>query len=167
MARTDRTPIEQRFWPKVQKGEGCWLWTGCRDHHGYGQINRGGHAGGHVKAHRLSFELANGPLPPGAHVLHRCDTPACVRPDHLFLGDHTTNMRDMWAKGRGRCDGGGRRGSQNNNHRLTESQVAEILGRHRGGEPSRKLGREFGVSKTLVLLISSGKVWQHITGARP
>ncbi len=163
MARSDRTPIEQRFWPKVQKGEGCWIWTGCLDRRGYGQINRGGNAGGHIKAHRLSYQIAHGDLPSSAHVLHRCDTPSCVRPDHLFLGDHAANMRDMWAKGRGRCDGAGRLGSANGNHRLTEAQVESIFRRHRAGEPSRKLGREFGVAKTLVLFISKGQVWPHIT----
>lgn len=166
MSRTDRTPLEQRFWPKVAKGEGCWLWQGCTDRRGYGQVARGGKFGGHDKAHRVAYRLQHGPIPLGMYVLHRCDTPACVRGDHLFLGDHTANMRDMWSKGRGRCDGAGRVGSANGNHRLTESQVSEILRRHRGGEPSRKLGREFGVSKTLVLFISKGRVWPHITGAK-
>lgn len=160
------TPIAVRFWAKVQKSEGCWLWLGSRDHHGYGQIARGGRHGGHTKAHRLAYQLQVGAIPPGMHVLHRCDNPACVRADHLFLGDHTANMRDMWGKGRGRCDGAGRKGSTNGNHRLTESQALEIRARHQCGEPSRALGAEFGVSKTLVLLISRGAVWKHLEGSQ-
>ena len=159
--------LEKRFWAKVRKTEGCWLWVGCRDHHGYGQIARGGKYGGHMKAHRASYELSVGPVPDGMHVLHRCDNPSCVRPDHLFLGDHSANMRDMWNKGRGRCDGGGRPGSANGNHRLTEEQVASIIRRHRAGDSSRKLGAEFGVSKTLVLMIARGDVWKHIDRSRP
>lgn len=162
MKRTDRRPLAERFWEKVQKGEGCWLWTGCLDRRGYGQIARGGKHGGHMKAHRAAFTLTNGPIPGGGHILHRCDNPACVRPDHLFLGTHADNMQDMWAKGRGRCDAAGRRGSMNGNHRLTETQASEIQRRHRRGEPSRKLGAEFGVSKTLVLMISKGTDWQHL-----
>jgi len=166
MARHQRKPIEDRFWPKVQKTESCWNWIGCKDRAGYGQIANGGRSGGHIKAHRLSYMFLHGLISSDAHVLHRCDNPVCVRPDHLFLGDQKTNMRDMWAKGRGRCDGGGRLGSANGNHRLNELQVAEILRRHKSGEASRKLGSEFGVSKTLVLFISHGKVWPHITGAQ-
>lgn len=165
MARTDRTPIADRFWSKVQKGDGCWLWTGTKDRRGYGQIARGGKLGGHTKAHRVAYELQHGPIPEGLGVLHRCDTPACVRGDHLFAGTQLDNMRDAWTKGRGRVVGAGRRGSANGNHRLSDDQVRSIYQRHKQGESSRKLGREFGVSKTLVLLISSGKTWQHITGA--
>jgi hypothetical protein len=165
MKRDARTPIEDRFWAMVQKGYACWTWTGCIDQRGYGQIARGGKYGGHVKTHRLAYEIQNGLIAPGLHVLHRCDNPSCVRGDHLFLGTHTDNMRDMWSKGRGRCEGAGRRGQANANHRLTEEQAAEILVRHQRGEPSRALGAEFGVSKTLVLLISKGRVWQHLQGS--
>ena len=160
--RNPSRPIEDRFWEKVQKSDGCWTWQGCLDRRGYGQIARGGKFGGNVKAHRLSYRIAHGDLPESAHVLHRCDNPACVRPDHLFLGTHTDNMRDMWAKNRGRCDGAGRSGEENGNHRLTSANVAEIIRRHKGGEASRALAAEFGVSKTLVLMISAGKVWRHI-----
>lgn len=163
--RRRRAPVSERFWPKVDLSGECWVWTGAVDKHGYGQIACGGKFGGQAKAHRVGYELQCGPIPSGRHVLHHCDNPKCVRGSHLFLGDQADNMRDMWAKGRGRCDGGGRLGSANGNHRLTEEQVSEILRRHRAGEPSRKLGKEFGVSKTLVLFISSGKVWPHITRA--
>lgn len=96
-------------------------------------------------------------------MLHKCDNPACVNPSHLFLGTHTDNMRDMWAKGRGKCLGAGRRGSENGNHRLTEEQVAEIVKRSGEGATRRGLAREFGVSKTLIYLIANQAVWHHVT----
>jgi len=88
---------EERFWDKVQKTDTCWLWIGSTNQDGYGRFNIGGKLGG---AHRYSFELHTGEIPEGMHVLHTCDTPACVRPDHLFLGTHSDNMQDMYRKRR-------------------------------------------------------------------
>src|SRR5574341_1528919 len=86
----------ERFWRRVQKTDTCWFWlTGSGT---YGWFSFEGKALG---AHRMSWILAHGPIPKGMCVLHHCDIPRCVRPDHLFLGTHSDNMRDMWAKGRG------------------------------------------------------------------
>jgi HNH endonuclease len=93
-------PIEPRFWPKVRKTKTCWLWTGSKNNKGYGQLRVGGRKGSARSAHRIAWELANGPLVPGRCILHRCDTPACVRPDHLFEGSKADNTRDMVLKGR-------------------------------------------------------------------
>jgi hypothetical protein len=89
------------FWAKVRVGEPdeCWPWIGCLGRRGYGDLTV---LGEKRKAHRLSWEFANGPLPAGAWVLHRCDNPPCVNPDHLFAGDSATNVHDMHAKGRHR-----------------------------------------------------------------
>lgn len=91
--------LEEKFWARVNKSNGCWLWTGTVQVRGYGAffISK---ARGYVKAHRFSYELNVGPIPDGMLVCHRCDVRNCVRPDHLFLGDNAINMADMTAKRR-------------------------------------------------------------------
>jgi HNH endonuclease len=83
---------------------GCLIWTGS--HKGMHKNGRYGTIA--VSTHRLAWELANGPIPEGMHVLHRCDTPACCNPDHLFLGTQTDNMADKTRKGRARNGGTGK-----------------------------------------------------------
>ena len=94
-----RIPLAVRFWAKVQKTDGCWLWTGGLKVAGYGGFytDRRGRS---VLAHRVAWELTNGPIPEGLDCLHTCDTPSCVRPDHLFLGTHADNMQDAARKGK-------------------------------------------------------------------
>jgi hypothetical protein len=89
--------VADRFWSKVRKSDGCWLWGASIKTTGYGQFFRGPRI---EKAHRVSYELTHGPIPEGLYVLHRCDVRACVRPDHLFLGTISDNSRDMIYKGR-------------------------------------------------------------------
>lgn len=93
-------PLADRFWEKVQKGPDCWLWQGATSRRGYGEIQRGSRGEGPVEVHRIVWELTNGAIPAGMEVCHRCDVPACVRVDHLFLGTHADNMGDMARKGR-------------------------------------------------------------------
>ena len=152
-----------------ENDQACWVWSGTRHYKGYGTLNLrvdGKHT--KVYAHRCMAEIMlERKLEMNEEPDHLCLNRACINPAHLFLGTHADNMQDMWAKGRGRCDAAGRRGSMNGNHRLTETQASEIQRRHRRGEPSRKLGAEFGVSKTLVLMISKGTVWQHLHRSAP
>lgn len=95
---TNYTPIEDRFWAKVNKADECWEWTGSRVWNGYGQFRNGKV----VYAHRYAYELWFGPIPDGLLVCHVCDNRSCVRPEHLFLGDYQDNAQDASKKGRTR-----------------------------------------------------------------
>lgn len=91
-------PLAVRLWEKVDMSGACWMWTGTRTRGGYGHIRDGRKL---RQVHRVVYELACGPIPDGLDIAHRCDNPACVRPEHLFPATHAENMSDMKAKGRG------------------------------------------------------------------
>ena len=120
---------------------GCWNWVGHTNRGGYGQMRVRGKT---YSAHRLSFMLNRGPIPDGVCVLHRCDVPACVNPDHLFLGTDLDNKNDMIAKGRNPI------GPKHGRARLTPEQVAEIRTKRSAGSGLRSLAKEFGVSQTAI-----------------
>jgi hypothetical protein len=151
--------LEERFWPNVNKTETCWIWTACKNKLGYGFINEGGRGSG-IAAYRKSWEIHYGEIPDGLHVLHKCDNPSCVNPEHLFLGTHLDNMRDMWTKGRGRCDGAGRKGSANGNSRLTWDQVNDIRIRVSRGETHMDISKIYGVTRSLIGQIANQKIWK-------
>ena len=89
------TPFPERFWPKVEKTDTCWLWTGAKTPLGYGKFNVG--KGRIELAHRTSLALAGVTIPPGFDVDHLCRVPSCVRPDHLEPVTHAENMvRAPW-----------------------------------------------------------------------
>jgi hypothetical protein len=98
MADSQRTP-ESEFWSLVDRGGDCWLWLGRKNSTGYGALGR---KYPDERAHRYAWLITHGPIPDGLWVLHRCDNPPCVRPEHLFLGDALANARDRDAKGRDR-----------------------------------------------------------------
>lgn len=87
-----------RFWRRVVKSDGCWLFWGAQLPKGYGRIGIGG--GAYILAHRLSWIIHVGPIPHNFDVLHSCDFPGCIHPNHLFLGTNADNIRDMISKGR-------------------------------------------------------------------
>lgn len=146
-----RTPIEPRFWAKVNKTQTCWLWTAsCTGQLNHGQftLRRDGKQQ-HIYAHRFSWELANGPIPDGLWVLHHCDVPHCVNPDHLFLGDHTANMRDASVKGRLHV--------AHTSRQLTPQDRLDIFHAPRERGTGVVLARRYGVTKTCISLIRRGR----------
>lgn len=86
--------LEERFWAKVDRTEGCWNWTGARINNGYGQIRIGGAKTPRIVAHRLSWEMANGPIPEGMFIDHTCHNRACVKPEHLRPVTHKQNCEN-------------------------------------------------------------------------
>jgi hypothetical protein len=110
-----RLTDEERFWPKVKKTDGCWLWTALIEKSGYGRF---WYKGRMCTASRVVWNIVNGEIPDGLYVLHHCDVRNCVRPDHLFLGTKKDNSVDMLNKGRCKPPIGDRNGSRLHPERL-------------------------------------------------
>ncbi len=165
-----RLGIETRFWTKVDRSAGpeaCWPWRGYIRTDGYGQF-----ALTHrrpARAHRISWELAHGEIKNGLWVLHRCDNPPCVNPDHLFLGTHADNEADKVNKGRqARGPSNGMvlhpdrrpRGSKHGRAKLTDEQVLEIRESwERRSCTQSALAAKFGVSISTISLIIKRRRW--------
>lgn len=134
-------PRTERFWAHVAQSEGCWEWQASVFRTGYGQFRDGGRS---MRAHRVAWELVNGPIPEGLHVCHRCDNRKCVRPDHLFLGTRSDNMQDMSAKGRG---WGSRLICRAGLHRIDDNPIRLPGGGRRCRECARRNMREYVARK--------------------
>ena len=150
-----RVPIEERFWKHVNKTEGCWIWTGALNSYGYGTVSfKAEHT--YRYAHRVSWELAFGPIPEGLFICHHCDNPPCVRPDHLFLGTLADNNTDCLAKDRVA------RGNAIPLSKLTAESVSEIRRRLSNGESQTSLALEYGVTQSSVSEVANRKSWTHV-----
>lgn len=145
-------PPEVRFWRYVEPdpNSGCWLWSGACNSDGYGTIHIRPRS---VMAHRYSWALAQGPIPDGLFALHKCDTPACVNPGHLFLGTKGDNARDKVSKGRGHDNSGERHGMA----KLTDFQVACIRMRLREGQTQSRIAADYGVAQCTISDIATGR----------
>jgi DNA invertase Pin-like site-specific DNA recombinase len=148
--------LKQRFWQKVViiSEDGCWEWTGSRNKDGYGQIWVNGK---NKRTNRVAWELHFGEIPEGLCVCHHCDNPACVRPDHLFLGTQKDNAQDMVKKGRSAF------GEKMGNSKLNETQVKEIRELYNSGLFTYKeLGNKFGISISNIRDITNKKIWSQV-----
>ncbi len=181
--RTDFTPKQLRvFWSRVLKGPGpsdCWIWIGRTDRNGYGRFS------GRISkepfqyfAHRVMWCLIHGVVIESSEfVLHRCDHPYCVNPDHLFLGTQRDNIEDMIKKGRDKCltkaEGkprGHKRpdftaaltGSNHFRAKLTESDIPVIRARRSNGESLQAIANDFGITFSNVCSICKRKTWTHV-----
>ena len=136
----------------------CIEWTKYRDKGGYGVLRSGGKT---MLAHRVAWERANGPIPEGMKVLHKCDNPPCVNPDHLSLGTQQDNIRDCFLKGRiSRAPRN--TGAEHALAKLTE-QTAVRIKMLRGVLPARVVAETLGLSGPWVGAIMRGEQWKHVT----
>lgn len=157
-----------RFWSRVDTagathpvlGTACWLWTGQMFADGYGRFRN-------HRAHRVAWEIAHGQIPQrsnadahGTCVCHRCDNPRCVRPDHLFLGTHQDNMRDMAAKHRAAF------GERSGRSIFTSIDVWLIRLAASRGAKYTEIAAWYGVSKEAIRHVASGSRWTQASGPR-
>lgn len=147
--------LEQRFWSKVDKngpiireelGE-CWLWDAARLDNNYGVLWLNGR---NVNAHRISYLISRGYIDDTLPVLHRCDNPPCIRPEHLFQGTYSDNMYDKELKGRGM------RG-RTHDGMITPIQALEIYSRYKSGERSADICKDYDISRQYVSDIVFGR----------
>lgn len=151
--------LEERFWLRVIKTETCWLWEPTAASGKYGAVGIKGLPG---RSNRAAWYLTFGEIPEGMHVLHRCDNPPCVRPDHLFLGTNLDNHYDKMAKGR-QARGASVSGENCPSSKLSTSQVLEIRRQHEARETSiRELSRRYSVSRPTIKAIVRRETWRHL-----
>ena len=148
--------LTDRFWEKVERGEGCWIWSAGVNENGYGMIIAGGTDRRVFLCHRLAWEMVNGTIPADTCVLHRCDNPRCVNPNHLFLGDRDANNKDRKNKGRGT------KGVTVHTHRLTEESVIDMRDAYREGASFADLAREWNVAHHTAANAVRGVSWSHL-----
>lgn len=144
-----------RFWDKVDRSGECWEWTSQRNGGGYGLFSLNGKP---VYAHRLSYYLSNGVF--DGFVLHKCDNPPCVNPEHLFVGTHQDNMDDMYAKGRRARAKPYQKKETRKVTKLSKQDVLDIWMRFQTGNYhglGQVIKKEYGISHTAVSLIKNGK----------
>ena len=140
-----------------QNDNGCREWTRCINRYGYGTAGIwNGVKTLQVLAHRLSWFLHNGDIPPGLCVLHACDNRPCIEIGHLWLGTRTDNLRDAARKGRMR------RGERNPNAVLSSHAVAAIRARRAMGERGVDLAAEFQVSQQEICNVIKRRIWRHL-----
>lgn len=151
--------IDQAFWSRVAKADGCWVWAGGRGSSGYGRFKFQRKWYG---AHRVSYELNCGPIPPGLFVCHHCDNPPCVRPDHLFVGTAADNNLDR-VKKHGRPFGYGYNvGEENGQSVLTAELVQRARDLRARGLFFQEIATLIGVHRSTIASACHRQSWRHV-----
>ena len=154
----DIRKLKDKYECFVIKKDGCWDWSGCKCAPGYGQFRCGKIR---IRAHRASWNLHRGEIPEGMFVCHKCDNPTCSNPEHLFLGTHLDNVRDMIKKDRHPTIG--KKGENNHRAILKISQVKKIKKILKTGIVSLlDIAKMFNVSKGAIACIKYGKNWRSV-----
>lgn len=153
-----RFTLEQEFWRHVDKRgpDECWIWQGTIGANGYGAIMDYRNPSKKGVAHRVGWELANGPFPAGMLACHRCDVRACVNPSHIFPGTAADNTHDMMNKGRKPI------GEHCPTAKLTDDQVREIRRLAASGMHRNAIGARFGITANNAWYIIKRRTWKHI-----
>lgn len=150
--------LQERFDSKyeVVTESGCWIWTAGSDKDGYGTFWKDGTT---KRAHRVSYELHKTKIPEDMLVCHKCDTPSCVNPDHLFVGTNSDNMKDRSIKNRNRDQ----KGEKHNMCKLTESEVLELRDLLSNSPyTQRVIADKYGISYPHISDIKLRRSWSHI-----
>lgn len=142
--------IIKRFFSKVTVAAGCWLWNAAKSKHGYGSFCVLGKT---FRAHRISWVIKNGDILDNLFVLHKCDNPSCVNPEHLFLGTQKDNIIDCVNKGRNA------RGNVHPKSKLTNEQVLKIKAL-KNKCTAIAIARIFGVDRSTINQIHRGQIWK-------
>jgi len=153
-------PIEERFWNLVDRGNdsACWNWLGTKPT-GYGGMKINGVV---RRAHRVSWELHFGQIPDDLCVLHRCDNPACVNPDHLYLGTVDDNNRDCRLKGRHGCGRTSKPGESNPRARLNKRNIKKIFALRKRKLSQQAIADQFGISQAQISRILRKQSWADV-----
>jgi hypothetical protein len=124
--------------------------------------------GGRYLAHRAAWSQANGPIPPGKFVLHKCDNPKCCNPNHLFLGTQSDNAKDMWAKKRGSVESRnvGRKLGPSPYRRLSVEQARKVIKAYADGETQRQIAEAYGVTDVAISHVLRGKTYEELAAER-
>lgn len=147
--------VQERFEAKIIKTDSCWEWTAYKDKHGYGKLKV---AGRMELAHRVAYQLYIGEIPEKLCCLHKCDNPACCRPDHLFLGTIAENNQDCINKGRWTDNAGEKHWKA----KLTMTQIIEIRAKHKEGATNIALAKQFNVVPQTISKIVNYRRWDII-----
>lgn len=149
---------KKNFLAKIDRSGECWEWSAAKFDNGYGAFQLG--VGKTVRVHRLMWQIYSGiKIPDSAVVMHSCDNPSCVNPNHLSLGTPQMNNKDMVQKGRNKHLSG----SENPMSKLSEAEAKKIL---HDSRTHQKIADDYGVSRSLVSMIKSGKVRPNLTNAQ-
>lgn len=162
-SKDDVLRTQRRFWSKVDKSGDCWIWTAGKYRDGYGMFWA---FGTNIAAHRFAYESAHGSIPDGMCVCHSCDRPACVNPNHLWVGTNAENHADKASKGRG---GRGIRrrktyelGESHPRAKLSDFDVLSMRSQRQTGASIGCLAKTFGISRSQVYRIVRREHWGHI-----
>ena len=164
--KTERTAMswafrQLPFWDRVKaqtviKENGCHEFTGSKNEYGYGRIHQDKKL---VFVHRAVYENKHGWIPKGMVVMHNCDNPSCINPEHLSLGYQSDNMKDMYNKGRGNNLAGSKHGMA----KIQEADVVKIKQRLSDGDTCVSIAKDYGVSEGTIRNIKKGRNWKHVT----